>query len=100
MDRLSLIIRTLPHTGHPHPVLSSSTSVIFLSGITCKTSEKRDQLGSGEQTITTFVESSLTAGDPEGIPDKVRAAAIRTRVQHGSEAPNRFFAPPNGETKN
>src|SRR5260370_35354908 len=65
MDRLSLIIRTLPHTGHPHPVLSSSTSVIFFSGITCKTSEKRDQLGSGVQTITTLSKVRLRLGTPK-----------------------------------
>lgn len=47
-DRISLTIRTLQHTGLPHPVLSSSTSVSFISRTTCKTSEKRDQLGSGE----------------------------------------------------
>src|SRR6266566_7737502 len=31
VDRLSLIVRTLQHTDLPHPVLSPSTSVIFLS---------------------------------------------------------------------
>jgi hypothetical protein len=67
--------------------------VIFLSGITCKTSEKRDQLGSGEQTITTFVESSLTAGDPEGIPDKGGPLQFARAVRAGIRAYARELEP-------
>jgi hypothetical protein len=55
-DRLSLIVRTLQHTGLPHPVLSSPTSMdSFLSEIPCETSEKRDQFGSGKN----FIQQSL-----------------------------------------
>ena len=51
-DRLSLIARTLQHTGLPHPVLSSPTSMdSFLSEIPRETSEKRDQFGSGKNFI-------------------------------------------------
>jgi hypothetical protein len=46
-DRLSLIVRTLQHTGFPHPVRPRQRRLdSFLSEIPCETSEKRDQFGS------------------------------------------------------